>query len=112
MTEESPEKLKSTATEILLCAKAWEPDARLMGNVRAEDIASLCEAFVGLFIETDIESENLDPKCPDGFSENKGDDNYWLDAVREFWSKTGLDYDETELVWIVNWFDSKRNRPS
>lgn len=30
--------LKETLREILLCAEAWEPEARLLGNVRADDM--------------------------------------------------------------------------
>ena len=47
---------------------------------------------------------------PDGFSDVKGDDNYWLDVVRNFWDDTGHDYDEFELLEIVNWFDEYRER--
>jgi hypothetical protein len=35
-----------TAQEMLQCAKAWHPDARLMGNVRAGDIAAVCEFLI------------------------------------------------------------------
>lgn len=46
---------------------------------------------------------------PNGFTLNKEDDNYWLNAVRDFWAETGLDTDSVELMWIVNWFDKRRN---
>jgi hypothetical protein len=45
-----------------------------------------------------------------GFSNIKGDDNYWLDAVRDFWAETGLTTDSVELEEIVNWFDMRRVR--
>ena len=32
--------------EILHCAETWEPDATLIGNVRAGDIAELCRAVI------------------------------------------------------------------
>ena len=35
-----------TAQEMLQSAKAWHPDARLMGNVRAGDIAAVCEFLI------------------------------------------------------------------
>ena len=35
-----------TAQEMLQCAKAWHPDARLMGNVRAGDIARLSKFLI------------------------------------------------------------------
>lgn len=48
--------------------------------------------------------------CPQGFSEEKGQPLYWLDAVRDFWATTGLDTDETELMWTLNYFDKARTR--
>lgn len=39
-------KAYRTAQEMLQCAKSWAPDARLMGNVRAGDIAELCELLM------------------------------------------------------------------
>lgn len=44
----------------------------------------------------------------DGFSNTKGDPNYWLDTVRDFWAETELDTDEIELCIIVKWFDERR----
>ena len=40
------ERIASIAAQALECALAWEPDARLIGNVRAEDIADLCSAVI------------------------------------------------------------------
>jgi hypothetical protein len=40
------ERIASIAVQALECALAWEPDARLIGNVRAEDIADLCSAVI------------------------------------------------------------------
>jgi hypothetical protein len=42
----TPERIASIAAQALECALAWEPDARLIGNVRAEDIADLCSAVI------------------------------------------------------------------
>jgi len=50
----------------------------------------------------------MDIKEIDGFSQVKGDPNYWEDAVRDFWVETGLDTDEIELREIVKWFDERR----
>lgn len=47
---------------------------------------------------------------PEGFSKVKGEPNYWLDAVRDFWDECDMDTDEMELVWIVNWFDERRKK--
>ena len=38
----------------------------------------------------------------------KGDPDYWLDAVRDFWAETGFDTDSWELRVIVAWFDKRR----
>ena len=40
------ERITSIAKAVQECAFAWEPDARLIGNVRAEDIADLCGAVL------------------------------------------------------------------
>lgn len=36
------------ARDVLLCATSWEPGARLLGNVTAEEIARVCEAFLSV----------------------------------------------------------------
>lgn len=43
---EAVDPLESVAAELHLCALAWVPEARLLGNVRAADIARLCEGFL------------------------------------------------------------------
>jgi hypothetical protein len=40
------ERIASIAVQALECAHGWEPNARLIGNVRAEDIADLCSAVI------------------------------------------------------------------
>ena len=42
------EELDNVARELRGCAMFWEPDARLVGNVRADDIATLCHRFLDL----------------------------------------------------------------
>jgi len=37
-----------TAIEVEQCARGWEADARLLGNVRAEDIAKMCQHYLAL----------------------------------------------------------------
>jgi len=49
-----------------------------------------------------------DTKTPNGFSDEKGAPNYWLDAVRDFWTDTDMDTDTEEVRWIVNWFNARR----
>ena len=35
-----------TAQQMLQSARAWQPDARMMGNVKAGDIAAVCEFLI------------------------------------------------------------------
>ena len=35
-----------TVNEVLECAESWNQDARLIGNVRAGDIAKMCRAII------------------------------------------------------------------
>lgn len=49
-------------------------------------------------------------KCPEGFSDEKGTPNYWMDAVRDCWSECDVDTDEVDLRYILNWFDAKRKQ--
>jgi hypothetical protein len=42
------DSLDMVADELRNCAHGWERDARLVGNVRAEDIARLCDEFDAL----------------------------------------------------------------
>lgn len=37
---------EACAVEVLACAIAWPPATRLLGNVRAADIASLCAHLI------------------------------------------------------------------
>ena len=52
--------------------------------------------------------EDLDISNIAGLTGEKGDDDYWLDAVRDFWATTGLDTDSWELRVIVAYFDKRR----
>ena len=36
------------ASKLLECAESWEPECRLVGNVRADEIVSLCRAVLGI----------------------------------------------------------------
>jgi hypothetical protein len=45
---EATDDLRSVAAELLPCAKAHDRDSRLLGNVRAEDIARLCHGFLAI----------------------------------------------------------------
>lgn len=59
-------------------------------------------------MSTEEETQTNIGKTPDGFSDEHGSPNYWLDAVRAFWWETDMSTDTEELRWIVNWFDARR----
>jgi hypothetical protein len=40
------ERITSIAKAVQECARAWSPNARLLGNVRADDIDDLCNAVL------------------------------------------------------------------
>jgi hypothetical protein len=43
------ERIASIATAVRECAFGWEPTARLIGNVCAEDVADLCGAILARY---------------------------------------------------------------
>lgn len=45
MTDEMKRAL-DLARELARCAAAWEPDVRLVGNLRADEIAAICAALL------------------------------------------------------------------
>ncbi len=49
-----------------------------------------------------------DVECPNGFSDTKGNSNYWLDAVRDMWAETQLTIDEMDARIVFNYLDKKR----
>jgi len=44
-------RLDAVAQELVVCASSWEPDARLVGNIRAQDIALLAVDYLCLIAE-------------------------------------------------------------
>lgn len=77
------------------------------------DVAVILRAACKEEEDTELTTEQQSARsslsgCPQGFSEEKGQPLYWLDAVRDFWALTGLDTDETELMWTLNYFDKAR----
>jgi hypothetical protein len=54
------ERIASIATAVRECAFGWEPTARLIGNVCAEDVADLCGAILTRYARPTIEPENND----------------------------------------------------
>ncbi len=55
--EGATERIASIATAVRECAFGWEPTARLIGNVCAEDVADLCGAILTHFAHPTIEPE-------------------------------------------------------
>ena len=49
--------VQATADDLRHSALSWEPDARLVGNIRAEDIARLCTEALAAFRERDLLAE-------------------------------------------------------
>lgn len=54
---EDASSIEDIILELLTCATSWEPDARLLGNVRAADIAKICRSHM----QTIAEVKNM--KC-------------------------------------------------
>jgi uncharacterized protein YqfB (UPF0267 family) len=48
-----------TATDLLACFKAWEPDVRVLGNVRAGDAVTMLQAV----IDGSFHHSNMDGKA-------------------------------------------------
>jgi hypothetical protein len=57
---EATDSINSVARELWRYANAWEPDVRLIGNVRAADIMRLCELVVEEF---DPGDPCIGPQC-------------------------------------------------
>ena len=51
------DRIISIAMAVQECASAWEPTARLIGNVCAEDIADLCGAVLARWGRPDTPTE-------------------------------------------------------
>lgn len=60
--------IKQIATNLLACAASWEPDVRLLGNVRADEIAALCRSVV----EREWDSVGDDIKIPEDATVRSG----------------------------------------
>ena len=43
MRQERPGRIQRIAADLCDCAEGWEADARLLGNVTAEEIRDLCQ---------------------------------------------------------------------
>jgi hypothetical protein len=51
------ERITSIAKAVQECARAWSPNARLLGNVRADDIDDLCNAVLARWGRPAIEPQ-------------------------------------------------------
>jgi hypothetical protein len=85
--------LGTVARGVFACALAWEPDARLLGNVRAADIARLAE-FVLKAEETSVEEKKAEPYKPKVGDRvrlvSSPDDITDSDKVGQTWAITGI----------------------
>lgn len=90
------------------CTEEIELEEKIIENYKKE-FEDLREKYYSLQRKLEaLKGFNL-TKTPEGFSDEKGDPNYWTDACRDFWNETNMDTDTEELRWIVNWFDNRRN---
>jgi hypothetical protein len=51
--------LTIVAQELLKCCNSWDPKARLLGNIRAEDIARICHKILEESKETKLDTAAL-----------------------------------------------------
>ena len=58
------ERITSIAKAVQECARAWAPNARLLGNVRAEDIDDLCNAVLTRWGRPAIEPVPVSERLP------------------------------------------------
>lgn len=55
--------MEDVARELAACARGWEPDARLLGNVRAADVAIVADAYPALLARLrDAERERYEAR--------------------------------------------------
>lgn len=52
--------MEDVARELAACARGWEPDARLLGNVRAADVAIVADAYPALLARLRDAERELD----------------------------------------------------
>jgi hypothetical protein len=76
--EEVTERIASIATAVRECVFGWEPTARLIGNVCAEDVADLCGAVLARYARPTIEPV---PVSERPWEREKG----WRDPDGECW---------------------------
>lgn len=56
-------RLYETGLDLRICADAWEPDARLIGNIRAGDLAEMARDYARLRLQAGISnSESALPR--------------------------------------------------
>ena len=67
---EEIEKHSDTLTEVFQCASSWQPEVRLLGNVRADDMAAACKYAV-LYMAQKAEYEQLLREVEDALEESK-----------------------------------------
>jgi hypothetical protein len=61
----SERDIREIATDLLICAVAWDPVARLVGNVRALEIAAFCKGFLQSLTKDDDTCATCRGRFPD-----------------------------------------------
>lgn len=64
--EQVPQGMRQTAYDLLACFRAWEPDVRILGNVRAEDAGNLIEAMLTAAPSAPVACESGAQECDCG----------------------------------------------
>jgi hypothetical protein len=99
------ERIASIATAVQECAFGWEPTARLIGNVCAEDVADLCGAILTRYARPAIEPVPVSERLP-GPEDCDSEDQCWLwrtDGIEEFWELVIPSYNIHEYNWTSQW---------
>jgi hypothetical protein len=73
------DRLVEIASNLRENALSWEADARLVGNISAEDIADLCDAFISRFAHPAPVSVGEKPWRREGWCDAEG--RCWLEFI-------------------------------
>ena len=64
--ELSSGKLYDVGLELRICANSWEPEARLLGNIKASELKAMASDYVRLRLQAGIsDADPSDTMAPD-----------------------------------------------
>ena len=94
------ERITSIAKAVQECAYSWEPTARILGNISAEDVADLCSAVLQCPVESDGLSDLSVYSYDAGESvriSRMGESALWCitthGVIPDWWFNLGMHYD-------------------